>query len=187
LTTVIYSLPRRRSKYPFATIPSTTRQIGPDYAYLPATDIPIRREQNFAILKIDSDQLKLANETFSRLFGDETIRHSASLVSRQFENWSGSIKVLHELSSLPVNELMAIHPVQLKERISRQFGGGRISQAGLNILSMIEQISVHNWLRNPHSADAPDGTDETAAGTENTTLRQIVNSYNSCFKPKRTS
>ncbi|MFA6013411.1 MAG: GGDEF domain-containing protein [Desulfobacteraceae bacterium] len=308
-----------------------TRQIGPDYASLPARytfdhqpdyikdlthpdnlcGLPIytpklrhhlltlcttaiRREQNFAILKIDSDQLKLANETFGRLFGDETIRRSASLVSRQFENWpddsqvfitrsttggdelyifainvqpehldqiqnisslinnyseqvsiptpsgdqtyklsssagkvtsaehqfsreidrtrelldsgqipyafnliqdminkaddrAGSIKVLHELSSLPVNELMAMHPIQLKERISRQFGGGRISQAGLNILSMIEQISVHNWLRNPHSADATDGTDESAAGTENTTLRQIVDSYNSCFKPKQTS
>lgn len=118
------------------------------------------------------------------------ISHGFNLIQEMIdktEDRTSAIKVLHELDSLPISDLLGMSPIQLRLFISKNFGGRRISEAGLNILFMIDQIVASKYSTTFPDSDSPPPEIESQALLDSNpkssvTLRKIVDTWNSIFK-----
>jgi hypothetical protein len=100
---------------------------------------------------------------------------------------SGGVKVLHELEQIPIDNLLGMDPVTYRKYVTSLQGGRRTSQAGLNILFMLDQIITARHI----SERISDGTEipedvsklyEMEPG--DLTLRAIIDAYNALFRKK---
>lgn len=118
------------------------------------------------------------------------IPHAYNLAHQAVEKASdraGAVKVLHELSRIPVENLLRLSPLEFKKHIAGTFGGLRISTAGLNIILIIDQVLTANFFQSRAEIspvidieqDILSQSDPKSAPL----LRRLVTAHHSLFKP----
>ena len=129
---------------------------------------------------VENTRLQLKSNTIPHAYN---LAHS--LVDKANDR-AGAIKVLHELTHFPLEELLSMDPLNYKNYIAKRQGGLRTSTAGWNILLMIDQIITARFLESkfPSSSQLHFDTAplETSDPHSTPLLRRIISSYNQIFR-----
>ena len=129
---------------------------------------------------VENTRLQLKSNTIPHAYN---LAHS--LVDKANDR-AGAIKVLHELTHFPMEELLSMDPLNYKNYIAKRQGGLRTSTAGWNILLMIDQIITARFLESkfPSSSQLHFDTAplETSDPRSTPLLRRIISSYNQIFR-----
>jgi hypothetical protein len=107
------------------------------------------------------------------------------------DNRAGALKVLHELSQMDLDKLLSLSPDEYRIFLMNQIGGSRVSKAGINIYTMIDQIITARHFSTKAKNDSvsiePTITEITTFDPGSAiTLKKIVETYRRLFPPSST-